>query len=75
VRIVDGDEGVEAAQGQAVDDLLEKGEKIHPAIIIKIQANWQLTRILPGFLQANRDLSAGRAKTASKFLDIVAVMG
>jgi hypothetical protein len=49
--IADGDKGVEAAQGQAIDELLEKGEKIHLAIIIKIQANWQLTEILPVFLQ------------------------
>ena len=33
--IADGDEGIETAQGQAVDELLEEGEEIHGGIILK----------------------------------------
>ncbi len=33
--VADGDEGIETAQGQAVDKLLEEGEEIHGGIILK----------------------------------------
>ena len=38
--VADGDEGIETAQGQAVDELLQEGEEIHGSIILKIQWNW-----------------------------------
>ena len=38
--VADGDEGIETAQGQAVDELLEEGEEIHGSIILKIKWNW-----------------------------------
>ncbi len=52
--VADGDEGVETAQGQAVDQLLQEGEEIHGGIILKILGIWPEDRPPDGFFNLTK---------------------